>query len=249
MLSSRPPSSSLGPSGSSGERCAFRNITFLKFLTCKQFLGCDSGQHLSLQMSDNHITPRDTTMTFTCFVFFDMFNALSCRSQVRYYLIGSMHWAVDCKCNSMNKNKKAVATVSHAVHTVPDKMQMLLSLILCKEFHFLQTCLLWWNCGLGTFALPVTFCMLLISFADQVCFYHRFLHQSCFPHGCGRLTHWPNACHLLPTITEGVPNRSSPFTRYPHDPLLEMLYLATKLWQRLEKEAEGEESSLIGKHS
>lgn len=28
------------------------------------------------------VTPRDTTMTFTCFVFFDMFNALSCRSQV-----------------------------------------------------------------------------------------------------------------------------------------------------------------------
>jgi len=33
------------------------------------------------EMSDNGITPRDTTMTFTCFVFFDMFNALSCRSQ------------------------------------------------------------------------------------------------------------------------------------------------------------------------
>jgi Ca2+-transporting ATPase len=33
-------------------------------------------------MDDNKITPRDTTMTFTCFVFFDMFNALSCRSQV-----------------------------------------------------------------------------------------------------------------------------------------------------------------------
>lgn len=28
-------------------------------------------------------TARDTTMTFTCFVFFDMFNALSCRSQVK----------------------------------------------------------------------------------------------------------------------------------------------------------------------
>ncbi len=28
------------------------------------------------------VTPRDTTMTFTCFVFFDMFNALSSRSQV-----------------------------------------------------------------------------------------------------------------------------------------------------------------------
>ncbi|OBA21180.1 calcium-transporting P [Metschnikowia bicuspidata var. bicuspidata NRRL YB-4993] len=31
------------------------------------------------EMQDNQITARDTTMTFTCFVFFDMFNALSCR--------------------------------------------------------------------------------------------------------------------------------------------------------------------------
>ena len=36
-----------------------------------------------LQMEDKMITPRDTTMTFTCFVFFDMFNALSCRSMVQ----------------------------------------------------------------------------------------------------------------------------------------------------------------------
>uniref|UniRef100_A0A1B6MH31 Calcium-transporting ATPase n=2 Tax=Graphocephala atropunctata TaxID=36148 RepID=A0A1B6MH31_9HEMI len=35
------------------------------------------------EMSDDRITPRDTTMTFTCFVFFDMFNALSCRSQTK----------------------------------------------------------------------------------------------------------------------------------------------------------------------
>jgi hypothetical protein len=35
-------------------------------------------------MEDGVITPRDTTMTFTCFVLFDMFNALSCRSQVSY---------------------------------------------------------------------------------------------------------------------------------------------------------------------
>lgn len=33
-------------------------------------------------MSDGVVTPRDTTMTFTCFVLFDLFNALSCRSQV-----------------------------------------------------------------------------------------------------------------------------------------------------------------------
>jgi len=32
------------------------------------------------QVQDSVITPRDTTMTFTCFVLFDMFNALSCRS-------------------------------------------------------------------------------------------------------------------------------------------------------------------------
>merc|ERR1719166_56793 len=34
-------------------------------------------------MEDGKITNRDTTMTFTCFVFFDMFNALSCRSQTK----------------------------------------------------------------------------------------------------------------------------------------------------------------------
>lgn len=31
------------------------------------------------EMQDNVITARDTTMTFTCFVFYDMFNALACR--------------------------------------------------------------------------------------------------------------------------------------------------------------------------
>lgn len=31
------------------------------------------------EMTDNEITARDTTMTFTCFVLFDMFNALACR--------------------------------------------------------------------------------------------------------------------------------------------------------------------------
>ena len=41
------------------------------------------------ELSDNQITPRDTTMTFTCFVFFDMFNAMACRSQTKpIYQIG-----------------------------------------------------------------------------------------------------------------------------------------------------------------
>ncbi|THD27620.1 Calcium-transporting ATPase [Fasciola hepatica] len=35
------------------------------------------------ELSDNRVNARDTTMTFTCFVFFDMFNALSSRSQKR----------------------------------------------------------------------------------------------------------------------------------------------------------------------
>lgn len=33
------------------------------------------------ELQDNKLTPRDTTMTFTCFVLFDLFNALGCRSQ------------------------------------------------------------------------------------------------------------------------------------------------------------------------
>jgi Ca2+-transporting ATPase len=33
-----------------------------------------------IEADDDIVSPRDTTMTFTCFVFFDMFNAFSCRS-------------------------------------------------------------------------------------------------------------------------------------------------------------------------
>ncbi|KAG9290667.1 hypothetical protein G9A89_011630 [Geosiphon pyriformis] len=35
------------------------------------------------EMRDGVVTSRGTTMTFTCFVFFDMFNALGCRSEKR----------------------------------------------------------------------------------------------------------------------------------------------------------------------
>jgi len=37
-------------------------------------------------MKGGLVTSRDTTMTFTCFVFFDMFNALACRSQTKSIL-------------------------------------------------------------------------------------------------------------------------------------------------------------------
>ncbi|KAI5293027.1 High affinity Ca2+/Mn2+ P-type ATPase-like protein [Ascosphaera acerosa] len=36
------------------------------------------------------VTPRDTTMTFTCFVLFDMFNALTCRSESKSVLRGEI---------------------------------------------------------------------------------------------------------------------------------------------------------------
>ncbi|XP_076036714.1 secretory pathway calcium atpase isoform X2 [Oratosquilla oratoria] len=38
------------------------------------------------EMSDGIVTARDTTMTFSCFVLFDMFNAMSCRSSVKSVL-------------------------------------------------------------------------------------------------------------------------------------------------------------------
>ncbi|KAF2495166.1 calcium-transporting P [Lophium mytilinum] len=40
--------------------------------------------------SDGEVTARDTTMTFTCFVLFDMFNALTCRSEAKSVLTGEI---------------------------------------------------------------------------------------------------------------------------------------------------------------
>ncbi|KOS16705.1 Calcium-transporting ATPase 1 [Escovopsis weberi] len=54
------------------------------------------------QIADGAAPRRDTTMAFTCFVFFDMFNALSCRSESKSLLRGEIgllsnplfNWAV-----------------------------------------------------------------------------------------------------------------------------------------------------------
>ncbi|CAN8099271.1 unnamed protein product [Discula destructiva] len=53
-------------------------------------------------LNGGQVTRRDTTMTFTCFVLFDMFNALSCRSESKSILRGEVglftntlfNWAV-----------------------------------------------------------------------------------------------------------------------------------------------------------
>lgn len=42
------------------------------------------------EMGKYIISPRDTTMTFTCFVLFDMFNALTCRSESKSILCGEI---------------------------------------------------------------------------------------------------------------------------------------------------------------
>ncbi|KFY77075.1 hypothetical protein V499_03441 [Pseudogymnoascus sp. VKM F-103] len=42
------------------------------------------------EMLDGAVSKRDTTMTFTCFVLFDMFNALSCRSESKSVLRGEI---------------------------------------------------------------------------------------------------------------------------------------------------------------
>lgn len=53
-------------------------------------------------LDDGRVTRRDTTMTFTCFVLFDMFNAMACRSESKSVLRGEVgffsnvlfNWAV-----------------------------------------------------------------------------------------------------------------------------------------------------------
>jgi Ca2+-transporting ATPase len=53
-------------------------------------------------LADGEVTRRDTTMTFTCFVIFDMYNALTCRSESKSVLRGEVglfsntlfNWAV-----------------------------------------------------------------------------------------------------------------------------------------------------------
>lgn len=51
-------------------------------------------------LASNHVSSRDTTLTFTAFVLFDMFNALTCRSATKSVLNGELHF-FGRKANSM----------------------------------------------------------------------------------------------------------------------------------------------------
>ncbi|RHZ74086.1 hypothetical protein Glove_227g48 [Diversispora epigaea] len=53
----------------------------MRVLTCASIIVAGTLFTYITEMRDGVVTARDTTMTFTCFVLFDMFNALSCRSE------------------------------------------------------------------------------------------------------------------------------------------------------------------------
>ncbi|CAG8644536.1 2952_t:CDS:10 [Gigaspora margarita] len=53
----------------------------MRVLTCAAIIVAGTLFTYITEMRDGIVTARDTTMTFTCFVLFDMFNALSCRSE------------------------------------------------------------------------------------------------------------------------------------------------------------------------
>ncbi|KAH0041979.1 hypothetical protein KCU96_g6531, partial [Aureobasidium melanogenum] len=54
----------------------------------------------STDLASHEVTPRDTTLTFTAFVLFDMFNALTCRSATKSLLLGEIKFTGH-KANAM----------------------------------------------------------------------------------------------------------------------------------------------------
>uniref|UniRef100_A0A7N6AIE1 P-type Ca(2+) transporter n=1 Tax=Anabas testudineus TaxID=64144 RepID=A0A7N6AIE1_ANATE len=95
-----PPAQSLGVEPVDGDviRKPPRNVRdsiitrslIVKVLVSAFIIVCGTLFVFWRELQDNVITPRDTTMTFTCFVFFDMFNALSSRSQVATRMVHEM---------------------------------------------------------------------------------------------------------------------------------------------------------------
>jgi P-type Ca2+ transporter type 2C len=75
----------------------------LRVLTSASIIMAGTMLVYTREMADGgEVTRRDTTMTFTCFVLFDMFNALTCRSESKSILRGEVglfantlfNWAV-----------------------------------------------------------------------------------------------------------------------------------------------------------
>jgi Ca2+-transporting ATPase len=65
-------------------------------------------------LAAHEVSPRDTTLTFTAFVLFDMFNALTCRSSTKSVLRGEVHlWGR--KANAMFNYAVAGSLIGQAL--------------------------------------------------------------------------------------------------------------------------------------
>ena len=72
------------------------------FLSATVIMLGTMGIYYHEMLADGAVSKRDTTMTFTCFVLYDMFNALSCRSESKSIIRGEVglfsnipfNWAV-----------------------------------------------------------------------------------------------------------------------------------------------------------
>ncbi|KZF22351.1 secretory pathway Ca2+-ATPase [Xylona heveae TC161] len=101
ILMDGPPAQSLGvepvdpavmtrPPRAKGARVLTKQVIH-RVLTSATIIMIGTMMVYVMEMSSNGVvSARDTTMTFTCFVLFDMFNALTCRSQGKSILRGEI---------------------------------------------------------------------------------------------------------------------------------------------------------------
>ncbi|RKF71867.1 Calcium-transporting ATPase 1 [Golovinomyces cichoracearum] len=91
-------------------------------------------------LTDRQITKRDTTMTFTCFVLFDMFNALNCRSESKSILRGEVglfsnslfNWAPIERFDGLID----AAIIFSDILVIPQAMGMTVEMLPAKGPHF-----------------------------------------------------------------------------------------------------------------
>ncbi|KAK5657093.1 hypothetical protein OQA88_3621 [Cercophora sp. LCS_1] len=106
-------------------------------------------------LDDGEVTRRDTTMTFTCFVLFDMFNALTCRSESKSVLRGEVglfsntlfNWAV-----SLSLAGQLLVIyfpwLQDVFQTEALSLRDLMSLVLmCSSVFWADEFRKWWNYG------------------------------------------------------------------------------------------------------
>ncbi|KAL5624446.1 hypothetical protein BROUX41_004506 [Berkeleyomyces rouxiae] len=105
-------------------------------------------------LADGEITRRDTTMTFTCFVLFDMFNALGCRSSTKSILRGE----VGLFSNSLFNWAVSLSLIGQ---------------LLVIYFPFFQGVFQTEALGLGDLITLVTLCS-TVFWADEACKYVKY---------------------------------------------------------------------------